>query len=112
LITTDELIAAEPDLVLRFTRATLKGWTYAVENPGAVGPMVAKYHPDADSDLETARMAASIPFINTGEDFLGWMKPEVWSGMERTLREQGLLNVPLDVTQAYTMEFLQEIYAP
>ena len=111
LITTDELIAAQPDLILRFTRASLKGWTYAVENPGSVGTMVAQYRSDADTDLEIARMIASIPFINTGEDFIGWMKPEIWTGMELTLRGQGLLAAPLDVTQAYTLDFLQEIYA-
>jgi len=112
LITTDEVIATDPDLARRFTRASLKGWTYAVENPGSVGTMIAQYHPDADIDLEIARMTASLPFINTGEDFIGWMKPTIWEGMEQTLLEQGVLSAPVDVTQAYTMEFLQEIYAP
>jgi NitT/TauT family transport system substrate-binding protein len=36
LMTTDDLIARNPDLVRRFMRAALKGWTYAVENPGAI----------------------------------------------------------------------------
>ena len=55
-------------------------------------------------------MAASLPLINTGEDHIGWMKPDLWAGMEKTLREQGVLTTPLDVTQVYTMQFLQEIY--
>ncbi len=112
LVTTDDLIARDPDLVLRFVRATLKGWTYAVEHPDAIGAMVATYKPDADRDLEIARMTASIPLVNTGEDFIGWMKPEIWSGIEQTLREQGLLDAPLDVTEVYTLTFLEEIYAP
>ena len=33
----DDFIAANPDLVRRFLRASLKGWTYAVENPAAAG---------------------------------------------------------------------------
>jgi len=36
----------------------------------------------------------------------------MWSGMEQTLREQGLLAAPLDVTQAYTLDFLKQIYMP
>lgn len=112
LIATDDMIATKPDLVLRFTRATLKGWTYAVENPTAAGAMVAKQNPKSVADLEAARMAASLPLVNTGEDFIGWMEPAIWEGMERTLREQGVLSPPLDVTQAYTLRFLQEIYAP
>ena len=67
----------DPGLVRRFLRATLKGWTYAVENPTAIGSMVARYKSDADTDLEVAQMASSIPFVNTGEDHIGWMKPEV-----------------------------------
>jgi hypothetical protein len=55
-------------------------------------------------------MTASIPLINTGEDFIGWMKPEVWAEMYQTMSEQGLLTAPLDVTQVYTMQFLDGIY--
>lgn len=110
LITTDGLIDRDPDLVLRFLRATLRGYTYATENPDAAGAMVARYNPDADIELEAARMAASIPLVNTGEDFIGWMRPEIWSGMEQTLREHGVLETPLDVAGAYTLDFLEEIY--
>ena len=110
LFTTDDLIATNPDLVRRFLRATLRGWTYAVENPTAIGPMVVKYRADADVTHETAFMIASLPLVYTGEDHIGWMKPEVWAGMEQLLREQRVLTEPVDVTQVYTLQFLQEIY--
>jgi len=110
LIATDDFIAKNPDLVRRFLRASLKGWTFAVENPDKIGPMVLNYVPDTDPELENAKMIASIPLVNTGEDFIGWMKPEVWAGMEQTLREQGVITNPLDVEQAYTLQFLEELY--
>jgi NitT/TauT family transport system substrate-binding protein len=110
LYATDDYLAANPDLVFRFLRATLKGWTYAIENPVLMGPMVAKYNPNANLEHENAQMTASIPLVNTGEDYIGWMKPEIWTDMEQTLREQGVLAAPLDVTQVYTMKFLDEIY--
>ncbi len=110
VFTTDALIAENPELVGRFLRATLNGWTYAVENPDAVARMVSKYNPDTDGALEAEKMRASLPLINTGEDYIGWMKPEVWAGMEEVLREQGVLTAPLDVTEVYTLEFLEEIY--
>jgi hypothetical protein len=34
----------------------------------------------------------------------------VWAGMEKTLRKQGIITAPLDVTQVYTLQFLEEIY--
>ena len=110
LITTDELIAQDPDLVRSFTGAVLRGWTYVVENPESIGEFVQKYNADADESLENARMIASLPLVNTGEDHIGWMKPEVWDGMEQTLREQGVLTQALDAEQVYTMQFLEEIY--
>ena len=110
LFASDDLIAKNPDLVLRFLRATLKGWTYAVENPADVSALVQKYNPDADPDLEIKKMTASIPLVNTGEDFIGWMKPQIWAEMAETLREQGVLTEPLDVTQVYTLQFIEEIY--
>ncbi len=110
VFTTDDMIANNPDLVTHFLRATLKGWTYAVENPSEVPVMVQKVLPAADATIEIDRMTASIPLVNTGEDHIGWMKPEIWVGMEQTLSEQDVLTAPLDVTQVYTMQFLEEIY--
>jgi NitT/TauT family transport system substrate-binding protein len=110
LYTTDELIATDPDLVLKFLRATLLGWSYAVENSPEIGAMLVRYNPAADPALENEKMTASIPLVNTGEDFIGWMKPEIWMGMEQTLQQQGVLASPLDVTQVYTLQFLEAIY--
>jgi NitT/TauT family transport system substrate-binding protein len=110
IFTSDELLAKNPDLVQRFLRATLKGWTYAVENPAAVGPLVLKYAPGADPALETAKMTAALPLVNTGEDHIGWMRSDVWATMEQTLREQKVITAPVDVAQVYTMQFLNEIY--
>lgn len=110
IIATDTFRGAHPATVQRFLRATLKGWTYAVEHPTTVGPLVAASAPRANPALEVAKMTASLPFINTGEDHIGWMKPEVWAGMARILRAEHLLTTPLNVTQLYNMQFLREIY--
>jgi NitT/TauT family transport system substrate-binding protein len=110
IFTTDDLIKNDPDLVTRFLRATLKGWTYAVENSTEIPAFVQKYNPQADPAIEEARMITNLPLVNTGEDFIGWMKPDIWAGMEQTLRTQGVLTKPVDVTQVYTLTFLEEIY--
>lgn len=110
VFTTDKVIAENPGLVLRFLRASLKGWTYAVENPAPMGPIVVKYMASGDAALESAKMAASIPLVNTGEDYVGWMRPDIWSGMESTLRAQGILTKTLHLTKVYTTDFLREIY--
>lgn len=110
IFAADDFIAQNPDLVLRFLRATLQGWDYIIQNPEQNGELVAVYNPKADIALENIRMNVMMPLVNTGENYVGWMKAEVWAGMEQTLREQGVLTQPLDVTQVYTLQFLQELY--
>ena len=110
LFATDEFIAANPDMLTRFLRASFRRWTYVVENPETVAAMVLKYDPNADSSFETAKMIATLPFVNTGEDYIGWMRPEIWEEMTSSLRDQGFLTSPLDATDVYTLKFIQQIY--
>lgn len=110
IYTTDDFIAVNPELVSKFLQATFRGWTQAVEAPQNVGPLVKIYNPAADAEFESASMAAALPYINTGEDYLGWMKPEVWAGMLQTMRAQGEVTGSLDIDDVYTMEFIQQIY--
>ncbi len=106
LFTTDDLIARDPDLVARVVRATLEGWRFAVENPQEVGGLVRHYRADADVNLENAKMSASLPLLHTGEDSIGWMRADTWAAMEKTLRQQGALAAPLQVSDVYTLRFL------
>jgi hypothetical protein len=55
-------------------------------------------------------MEAMLPLVYTGEDKIGWMKEEIWQGMYRILSEQKLVSKSFDVSQAYTLRFLNEIY--
>lgn len=110
LFARDDYLAANPDIALRFLRATLKGWAYAVKNPDKIAPMVAKFNPDADLTHETFQMLAGLPLIETGEDHLGWMDAKTWQGMYDVLYQQGVLAGPVETADLYTMEFLHQIY--
>jgi NitT/TauT family transport system substrate-binding protein len=110
LFASERLIQENPDLVLRFLRATLHGWRWAVENPEEAGTLVLEYDPTLKKEHELAIMAASVPLIHTGEDRIGWMRPEIWQGTYEMLLEQGVLAGAVDVDEAYTVDFLLEIY--
>jgi len=110
LFATDDLIASNPDLVLRFLRATLQGWEIAVEEPALVGSLVRSYAPQADAALETLKMRATQTLVNTGEDRIGWMREDRWAQTAEILREQGALSTPVKLDDVYTLAFLQKIY--
>jgi len=110
LVTTDKMISDQPDLVKRFMRATLKGWQDAVGDYRQAVIVTLKYAKDTDSETQTTMMEAMLPLVHTGEDQIGWMKPNIWHDMYATMLEQGLLEKPFDVDQAYNMMFIKEIY--
>jgi NitT/TauT family transport system substrate-binding protein len=110
LVTTDGLIAQHPDLVIRFLRATLKGWQDAVEDYSKAVDVTLKYAQLSNPVMQTAMMEAMLPLVHTGEDFIGWMKPEIWQEMANQMSNLGLLAAPIDVNQAYTLRFLEEIH--
>jgi NitT/TauT family transport system substrate-binding protein len=110
LITSDQMIAKNPDLVTRFLRATLRGWHEAIEEPETAVEITLSYAKDTDLELQTEMMEAQILLIQTGEYQIGWMRAEVWQGMHDILLEQGVLDEPVDLDAVYTMEFLHAIY--
>lgn len=110
LFTTDNFISTHPEVVTRFVRASLKGWTYIIDNPQAAGDLVAQYAPEADRAFEVAKFNALSPLVIADGDYIGWMTPEAWVAMAQTLREQGLLNGTFDPGSVYSLQFLNEVY--
>jgi len=110
IVTTDRMISENPDLVIRFLRATLKGWQDAIDDYRQAVAVTLKYVLDKDSDMQMKMMEAMLPLVHTGEDRIGWMKPENWHEMYDTLSEQGLFEKHFDVDQAYTTRFIEEVY--
>ena len=110
VVTRDSLITENPGLATRFLRATLRGWQDAVEDYEQAVPIVQKYDQDTDTQVHAAMLEAQLPLVHTGEDYIGWMKPEDWQAMYDILMDYDLLTEPFDVNLAYTMQFLQEIY--
>lgn len=108
---TEQLIQQDPELVERFLRATLKGWRYAIENPNEAVDMTLQYDTTLDRDHQVGMMAAHTPIIHTGKAEIGWMEDKVWQEMHQMLLNGGVLTQPINVADAYTMEFLEKIYS-
>jgi ABC-type nitrate/sulfonate/bicarbonate transport system substrate-binding protein len=110
LATTEKIIAERPELITRFLRASLKGWQEAVEDYQKAVEITLKYTRTKDAELQNAMMEAMLPLVHTGEDYLGWMTPEMWKSMVEVMSEQGLLARPLDSGEPYNLRFLKEVY--
>lgn len=110
IVTSGRLIAENPGLVSRFLRASLRGWNDAIYDYRDAVDITMKYARGRDVSFQTAMMEAMLPLINTGEDYVGWMKPEEWQAMYEIMDEAGMPGMPFDVREIYTTDFLEEIY--
>lgn len=110
IFTTDALIAENPDVAARFLKATLRGWQHAIGNIDDAVTATLVYAKEADPDLQARMMEASVPLIHTGEDQIGWMRPEIWQGMHEILLEQGILSNAIDIEGVFTLEFLELVH--
>ena len=111
LVAADSFISDHPDIVLRFLRATLKGWQYCIMNQNDAVDITMQYAAIKDRGLQQSMMDAQNPLVHTGAHHIGWMQPEIWLGMEQLFVEQGDLKIPVGSSESiYTMRFLNEIY--
>jgi len=110
LVTTDAMIATHPDVVTRFLRATLRGWTRVIQQSEKALEVTMKYARIKDKTLQMAMLNAQAPLVHTGDETIGWMRPEEWTQMHNILLEQKLLPVPLSpVSQLYTLDFIKAL---
>lgn len=109
LIASDKMINENPDLVLGFLRASLKGWHYAKENISETVSLVLKYAKNSTNEHETYMLRESIPLIHTGESPIGWMEDEEWATAKQTIKDDQKKEA-LNHSDCYTMQFLKVIY--
>ena len=113
LVTSAKYLQKNQDTALRFLRATLKGWQYAIEHSEEAVDVTMQYVKVKDRNTQYEMHEAQIPLIHTGKDPIGWMRKEVWQSMYDLLVEQGLLQQPVaDVNSVFTLDFLNKIYPP
>jgi NitT/TauT family transport system substrate-binding protein len=79
IVATDAYIAKNPDVAKRFVRAALRGWKFALENPGKAAEHQIRSIPSLKPDAITAELAvvrelALTPAVNANG--FGWFDPE------------------------------------
>ncbi|NOH12959.1 MAG: ABC transporter substrate-binding protein [Chloroflexi bacterium] len=108
VITNEETIANNPELIERMLRATLRGLEDAINDPDEAYEISKNYVEGlGDDDVQKQVLAASIDFWVA--DMLGYSQPEAWENMQDVLLDMGLLNEPLDLDAAYTNEFVEAL---
>lgn len=116
LITNEQLIASDPDVVRKFVRATLRGMAEVIADPDAAFTIALDYIPELKSadqstkDLQRAVLQATLDYWQsdkTETEGLGFCDETNWRETYVFLRESGLLATDVDVTKAFTNQFIK-----
>ena len=105
VMTNEQTIAEEPELVRGFVRAFLRGLQDTLDDPDAAYETSKRFVEGLD-DSRRGVLDASIGLWRA--DRLGAADPAAWQETHDLLLDMGLLDAPLpDVTALYTNEFIE-----
>jgi NitT/TauT family transport system substrate-binding protein len=108
LITNEETIRENPDLVRRMVQATIRGIKYTVTHPADAYEDSEGYVeglPALDEHIRIAEIERHAALYQT-EPF-GYTDPTAWANMQAVLIKMGLLTGELDLDAAFTNEFIE-----
>lgn len=107
ILTSEKVIAENPDLVRAFVGAFLKGLADTIANPEEAFKLSESYIPnfaDLDADVQIQVLGTSIEQWKA--ERLGYSDPQAWENMQDVLLEAGLISEKMDLNKAFTNEFI------
>lgn len=108
IISNEEILKNDPELVKKFLKATTKGYNYAIENPEESAKILVKAVPEIDEKLAIASQKYLAKEYKAEAKRWGEMKEEVWNNYTKFLYEKGLIPKNMDAKEAFTNEYLPE----
>jgi len=105
IITNEETLAQNPELVQSFVNALLHGLQDTLDDPAEAYTISQKYVEGLD-DSRMPVLEASLPLWEAEQ--LGFTDPASWTQTQDVLLAMGLLDAPIaDLEAAYTNQFIQ-----
>ncbi len=106
LITSEKLAKEDPELVKAFMAAVSQGYEFAIENPEQAADILVEAVPDLNAELVRASQVWLADKYQEDAARWGEQKLEVWTGYTEWMLSKNLLEKDVDVTSAFTNEFL------
>jgi NitT/TauT family transport system substrate-binding protein len=110
VVTTTDTISTKPELVRRFVRATLKGWTEAQKDPQGVVSALQKRFPDGPKpELALQQLTESFKLLDsplTPGTRIGFQSDADWNAMLDILVQYSKLSPRKALSDYFTNEFL------
>ncbi|MBL8101673.1 MAG: ABC transporter substrate-binding protein [Anaerolineales bacterium] len=107
IISSEMTIANEPELVKSMARALARGIADTIADPDEAYEISFKFVEnlkDQDKDVQMQVLKTSIEFWQA--ERIGFSDPQAWENMNDILVKMGLIPAPVDLSKAFTNEFV------
>jgi NitT/TauT family transport system substrate-binding protein len=107
LITNEETIAQQPELVRSMVRALTRGLQDTLDDPDAAFSICRKYVPEIDDQsapLQRAVLEAALPFWRA--ESLGRSNPDDWAASVAFMQQIGMVDAGLDPADMFSNDFV------
>jgi ABC-type nitrate/sulfonate/bicarbonate transport system substrate-binding protein len=108
LLTSESLVADDPELVRAFLDATARGYRLADEDPEEAARLLLEAVPELDRELVEASAAYHAGRYAAGGRRWGVQDAEVWREFAGFLAEAGLTEEPVPTDGAFTNDLLPQ----
>ncbi|HMS00270.1 MAG: ABC transporter substrate-binding protein [Anaerolineales bacterium] len=107
LLASEKVIAEDPELVRAFVGAFLKGLRFTMDNPDEAFEISKAYIPNfSELDANVQQQVLEVSIEQWKAERLGYSDPQAWENMQNVLLDMGLIAEPLDLSNAFTNEFV------
>lgn len=107
LITNEDMINDNKETVQAFVDAFVKGYEYSIENPAESAEILIKHAPELNEELvKASQLFISTIYQKEGISF-GLQSDAYWVNFNNWLNDKKIVE-GVDVTKAYTNEFINE----
>jgi NitT/TauT family transport system substrate-binding protein len=111
IFTTEQTVAERPELVERFLRAVTQGVQEVMDKPDQAASLALAYNSKLDIEGQRQRLQALLPLMKPAGSRPGDMDPQVWNMTHQMMLDQGGLKSAIDLRKAYTLAFIEKLYA-
>jgi NitT/TauT family transport system substrate-binding protein len=114
IATSDKKIEQQPDLVKRFVDASIEGWySYLFGDPAPGNALIKQANPEMSDALiaygiSTMKTHGILDSGDAQTMGIGAFSAERWAEFYQAVSDQGLYPKGLDVTKAYTLQFVNK----
>jgi putative hydroxymethylpyrimidine transport system substrate-binding protein len=106
LVTNDSMLKQNPEVVRKFLRAVVRGYTEVPQNKAAALDALKAAYPEADLNVERPGLDLIIPYWTANNVAFGIQTTDRWQSYATWMRQKGLLDKEVKVSDCFTVDFL------